>query len=91
MKCKFHALCKKFKGIQVRETLFGKEFTEAMNEPQKISPKFSTKERFYCSKDISEDRRAPKTSERIPYCERNNDFAIYYCYLPLPMLHLLQL
>lgn len=63
---------KKFKDTQVRERFVGKECTEAMYEPQRGSPKFSREERFYCSKNISEDRRALKTSERIPCCERNN-------------------
>lgn len=38
---------------------------------------------------ISEDRKALKTSKRIPHCERNNGLAIYYCYLALTMLQLL--
>lgn len=28
---------------------------------------------------ISENRRALKTSKRIPVCERNSGLAIYYC------------
>ena len=36
--------------------------------------------------NINEDQRALKISESIPYCERNNGFAIYYCYLALAML-----
>lgn len=37
---------------------------------------------------ISEDKEgvALKTSKRIPHCERNNDLAVYYCYLALTML-----
>lgn len=39
---------------------------------------------------ISEDRKALKTSKRIPHCERNNGLAIVTkCYLALTVLQLL--
>lgn len=31
--------------------------------------------------------RTLKTSKGIPYCERNGGFVMYYCYLPLTVLH----
>lgn len=38
---------------------------------------------------INEDKRALKTSNKVHHCERNNGFAIHYCYLRLTMLQLL--
>ena len=43
---------RRFIGIQVRERFVFEEFMEAMHEPQRGSPKFSTDERrLYCNKD----------------------------------------
>lgn len=52
-KCEITVLLytRRFKGIQVKERFVFEEFTEAMCEPQRESPKFSTEERLYCKKE----------------------------------------